>query len=45
MYADNLGTIPPNTALLMVTSGSEKYEAFLSSSEQQSATIRFVYKP
>ena len=34
MYADNLGTIPPNTALLMVTSGSEKYEAFMSSSEQ-----------
>jgi hypothetical protein len=45
MYADNLGTIPPNTALLMVTSGSEKYEAFLSSSEQTSATIRFIYKP
>jgi hypothetical protein len=45
MYADNLGTIPPNTALLMVTSGSEKYKAFLSSSEQQSASIRFVYKP
>jgi len=45
MYADNLGTIPPNTALLMVTSGSDKYEAFMSSSEQQSATIRFVYKP
>jgi hypothetical protein len=45
MYADNLGTIPPNTALLMVTSGDEKYKAFLSSSEQQSATIRFVYKP
>jgi hypothetical protein len=45
MYADNLGTIPPNTALLMVTSGSEKYKAFMSSSEQTSATIRFVYKP
>jgi hypothetical protein len=45
MYADNLGTIPPNTALLMVTSGSEKYKAFLSSSEQTSATIRFIYKP
>lgn len=45
MYADNLGDIPPNTALLMVTSGSEKYEAFMSSSETNSATIRFVYKP
>jgi len=45
MYADNLGDIPPNTALLMVTSGQEKYKAFMSSSEQTSATIRFVYKP
>ena len=45
MYADNLGDIPPNTALLMVTSGAEKYKAFMSSSEQTTATIRFVYKP
>jgi hypothetical protein len=45
MYADNLGDIPPNTALLMVSAGEEKYKAFMSSSEQTSATIRFVYKP
>jgi hypothetical protein len=45
MYADNLGTIPPNTALMMVTAGSEKIEVFMSSSEQNSATVRFVYKP
>lgn len=45
MYADNLGTIPPNTALMMVTAGSEKIEVFLSSSEQKSAAVRFVYKP
>lgn len=45
MYADNLGEIPPNTALMMVSSGSEKYKAFMSSSEQTSATIRFIYKP
>jgi hypothetical protein len=45
MYADNLGDIPPNTALLMVSAGEEKYKAFMSSSEQNSATIRFVYKP
>jgi hypothetical protein len=45
MYADNLGDIPPNTALLMVSAGDEKYKAFMSSSEQTSATIRFVYKP
>jgi hypothetical protein len=45
MYADNLGTIPPNTELMMVTAGSEKIEVFLSSSEQNSAAVRFVYKP
>ncbi|HXD78676.1 MAG TPA: hypothetical protein VN616_12750 [Puia sp.] len=45
MYADNLGDIPPNTALMMVTSGQEKIEAYMSSSEQNSATVRFVYKP
>jgi len=45
MYGDNLGTIPPNTALMMVTAGSEKMEAYMSSSEQQSAAVRFVYKP
>ena len=45
MYADNLGDIPPNTALMMVTCGSEKIEAYMSSSEQNSATVRFIYKP
>ena len=44
MYADNLGSIPPNTALMIVTAGQKKFEAFLSSSEQKSATVRFVYK-
>jgi hypothetical protein len=45
MYADNLGDIPPNTALMMVTAGSQKFEVFLSSSEEKSAAVRFVYKP
>lgn len=44
MYADNLGSIPPNTALMVVTAGRKKFEAFLSSSEQKSATVKFVYK-
>jgi hypothetical protein len=43
MYADNLGTIPPNTALMMVTAGNKKYEVRLSSSEQKSATVKFRY--
>jgi hypothetical protein len=45
MYADNLGTIPPNTALMMVTFGGKKIEVFMSSSEQNSATVRFIYRP
>jgi len=45
MYANNLGTIPPNTALMMVTAGDRKFEVYLSSSEQKSAAVKFIYKP
>jgi hypothetical protein len=45
MYADNLGLIPPNTALMVVTAGEKRYEVYLSSSEQKSASVKFVYKP
>jgi hypothetical protein len=45
MYADNLGLIPPNTALMVVTAGELKLEVFLSSSEQKSASVKFVYRP
>ncbi|HXB46081.1 MAG TPA: hypothetical protein VNV85_18585 [Puia sp.] len=45
MYADNLGTIPPNTALMVVTAGSKKLNVYLSSSEQKSAAVKFTYKP
>ena len=44
MYADNLGLIPPNTALMVVTAGTRKFEVFLSSSEQKSASVKFIYK-
>lgn len=44
MYADNLGSIPPNTALLVVTAGTKKYELYLSSSLQKSAAVRFRYE-
>lgn len=45
MYADNLGTIPPNTALMVVTAGSKKLDVYLSSSEQKSAAAKFKYTP
>jgi hypothetical protein len=43
MIAENLGSIVPNTALLIITAGKKKYQLFLSSTEQKSAKVRFVY--
>lgn len=45
MIAENLGTIPPNTALLIVTAGERRYQLFLSSTEIKSARVRFFYDP
>lgn len=45
MYAENLGTIPPNTALMIVTDGDNRYEVRISSDLQKSGAIRFVHRP
>lgn len=45
MYAENLGEIPPNTALMVITDGENRYEVRISSDLEQSGVIRFVYKP
>ncbi len=45
MYAENLGAIPPNTALMVVTDGDNRYEVRISSDLQKSGAIRFVHKP
>lgn len=44
MYADNLGRIPPNTSLMVITAGKKRYELRISSSEQKSAVVRFRYQ-
>ena len=44
MFADNLGTIPPNTALMVVTDGEKQHEIRLSSSFEKNATIRIRRK-
>jgi hypothetical protein len=41
MYADNLGRIPPNTALMVVTVRNKRYEVLLRSDRNQSAAIVF----
>ena len=43
MRAENLGSIPPNTAILIVTAGKKRYLLSLSSSDTKSAVVRFVY--
>ena len=40
MFAENLGRIPPNTALMVLTDGKNRYEVYLSSSLTENATIR-----
>lgn len=45
MYAENLGTIPPNTALMIVTDGPKRYEVRITSDLQKSGVIDFVHKP
>lgn len=44
MFADNLGSIPPNTALMMVDDGKNRFELRLSSSLEKNATIRIRKK-
>jgi hypothetical protein len=44
MFAENLGKYPPNTALMVVTDGKNRYEVFMSSSLTENATIRLKRK-
>jgi hypothetical protein len=44
MVAENLGTIPPNTALLIVTANNKRYQLFLASNGKKNAQVRFIYE-
>jgi hypothetical protein len=44
MFADNLGTIPPNTALMLIYDGRQRYEIRLTSTLQKSASVRIKKK-
>lgn len=39
MVAHNLGSIPPNTSLMIVTTATKKYQVFISSTEQKNAKV------
>ncbi len=45
MYAENLGAIPPNTALMVVKDGDKRYETRISSDLKKSGVIRFIHRP
>lgn len=44
MYANNLGSIPPNTALMKVTAGDKVYEIRLESDNDKSGAVVFKLK-
>ncbi len=44
MVGENLGTIPPNTALMIVNAGEKRYQLYLTSDEKKNAMVRFIYE-
>lgn len=44
MVANNLGAIPPNTALMVVRTGGKRYELFISSNEEKNAKVVINYE-
>src|SRR5579862_1790973 len=44
MVADNEGTIPPNTSLMIVKAGDKRFEVRIISTEQKNATVIFKYE-
>jgi hypothetical protein len=44
MVAENLGRIPPNTSLMIVEAGDQRFEVRITSSEQKNAVVRFKYQ-
>ena len=44
MYADNMGRIPPNTALMRIKNGDQIFKVLLSADEKKNATVAFKIK-
>lgn len=45
LVAENLGDIPPNSALMVIKAGKERYEIFLYSNETRNAKVVINYVP
>jgi hypothetical protein len=44
MVGENLGSIPPNTALMIVNAGDKRYQLYLTSDDKKNAMVRFIYE-
>jgi hypothetical protein len=44
MVAENLGRIPPNTSLMIVESGDQRFDVRITSTSQKNAMVRFRYQ-
>ena len=44
LFADNLGSIPPNTALLVLTCKNKRYEITLSSDTAENGCVKLIFK-
>jgi len=44
LFAENLGNIPPNTALMIITDGTSRHEVRLSADLKNNAAVRFELK-
>ncbi len=44
MVAENMGTIPPNTSLMLIQDGDKRYQVSITSTEQKNAMVRFRYE-
>jgi hypothetical protein len=42
MYANNLGEIPPNTAMMRIYANGKQYDVFMSSDEHTNGMVKFV---
>jgi len=44
MYAENLGSIPPNTALMIIYDGGKRYELNVNSTKNSNGMVAFKLK-
>jgi hypothetical protein len=44
MVGENMGSIPPNTALMIINAADKRYQLYLRSDSTKNAMVRFIYR-